>query len=109
MREVGVFVPNLFLYSVVETAIRSMGARPVRVEPGATRVPAVVVLDVEAVTGEQVLAWAAAGVQVLAFGPHQKSQKWHALRTAGAVVLPKSRFFQELPSLLEKALPNSKA
>ncbi|KDA53373.1 hypothetical protein EG19_06380 [Thermoanaerobaculum aquaticum] len=104
MVEVGVFLPNLFLYSVVEAAIRSLGAKPVRVERGTSRLPAVLVLDVEAVPGEQVLAWARAGVQVLAFGPHQKSQEWNALRAAGAVVLPKSRFFRELPSLLEKAL-----
>lgn len=104
MLEVGVLVPNLFLYSVVEAAIRSLGAKPVRLERGTSHLPAVLLLDVEAVSGEQVLAWARSGVQILAFGPHRKSQEWKVLRMAGAVVLPKSRFFRELPSLLEKAL-----
>lgn len=109
MREVGVFVPNLFLYSVVETAIRSLGARPVRVALGSPRLPAVLVVDVEAARPEQVLAWASAGVQVLAFGPHHRSQEWAELRAAGAVVMPKLRFFRELPALLEKALPDEEA
>ncbi len=107
MREVGVLVPNLFLYSVVETAIRSVGARPVRVASSACRVPPVLVLDAEAVTPEQVLAWARSGVQVLAFGPHHRGQEWGDLRAAGAVVLPKARFFRELPTLLEKAFPDA--
>lgn len=109
MREVGVLVPNLFLYSVVETLIRSMGAKPVAVAPGASRVPEVVVLDVEAVAPEQVVVWASSGVQVLAFGPHQKSAEWQGLRAAGAVVLPKSRFFKELPQLLDKVFPSREA
>lgn len=109
MHEVGICVPNLFLYAVVETAVRSMGARPVRVAPGSSRVPSVLVLDLEAVAPEQVLAWASAGVQVLAFGPHHRRQEWAALRTAGAVVLAKSRFFRELPTLLERVFPDRRA
>lgn len=104
MREVGVLVPNLFLYPVVEAAIRAVDARPKRVEPGERNVPSVVIVDLGAVSPQEVLELAASGVQVLGFGPHTQSAEWHALRAAGAVVLPKSAFFRELPRLLASAL-----
>lgn len=104
MREVGILVPNLFLYATVETAVRSLGLRPVRVTADDDPLPPVVIVDVGAVALEQALELSRRGVQVLAFGPHTESRQWAPLRAAGAVVLAKSRFFQELPGLLEKAI-----
>jgi len=101
--EVGFLVANLFLRPLVEAAIRGAGAKPVPWRPGDPP-PPVLVLDLGALAPEEVARLASAGVQVLAFGPHTQAQAWAALRRAGAVVLPKSRFFETLPQLLASAL-----
>jgi len=101
--EVGFLVANLFLRPLVEAAIRSAGAKPVPWRPGDPP-PPVLVLDLSALAPEEVTNLAAAGVQVLAFGPHTQAHEWGALRRAGAVVLPKASFFEKLPQLLAAAL-----
>ncbi|MCS7181673.1 MAG: hypothetical protein NZ869_00950 [Thermoanaerobaculum sp.] len=101
MLEVGIWVPNLFHFAVVEAAVRACGATPRRLSGGEGPLPQVVVVDLEAVDPEAVLALTHQGVQVLAFGPHGESSSWARLRQAGVVVLAKSTFFRDLPALLE--------
>lgn len=107
---VGVVVPNLFLRVPVDAAVRGVGAEPVGLaEPGeaTARGCRVVVVDLDAVGStalDAVSRLTAAGVVVLAFGPHVDAARLAAARSAGAVALPRSAFLRRLPDLLTTAV-----
>lgn len=75
---------------------------PGAVESGLARgAPAVVFLDLTHPLSSEILrTLAAAGVRVVAFGPHVDDHSLAAARAAGAAeVLPRSKFFRRLPAL----------
>lgn len=107
---VAILVENLFLFVPVETAVKSVGARPVAVrEPEAAKPEGcrVLVVDLDAL-GEGAAARLAplcrGGIVVLAFAPHVEGRALAAVRAAGVVALPRSAFFPRLPELLDAAL-----
>ncbi len=110
---VGVVVPNLFLRVPVDGAVRAAGAVPVGLgtaDEASARGCRVVILDLDAAGPsalQAVSGLTAAGVVVLAFGPHVDASRLAAARAAGAVALPRSAFLQRLPDLLAAALSTS--
>ncbi len=108
--KVGLLVTNLFLRVPVDAAVRDAGAVPVALEgPGDERARSctAVVADLDVLGDDPAAAvktLAAAGAQVLAFGPHVDAARLAAVRSAGAVVLPRGAFLARLPELLRVAL-----
>jgi hypothetical protein len=109
---VGVLVPNLFLRTAVETAIREQDAQPVSIGSAEAALAArfrAVVIDLDAAgtkPSEAIRTLARAGITVLAFGPGVDGERLAAARLAGAVALPRPAFLARLPELLALALPS---
>jgi len=104
-----VLVPNLFLRVPVEEAVRGIGAQAVFLADlaAAARAGCVLVLaDLEALDAEgesSVRSLVSSGAAVVVFGPPAATERLGAMRRAGAVAMPRSLFFQQLPQILASA------
>ncbi len=106
---IGLLIPNLFMRVPVEAAVRGRAdtVALAGANPGAAAGCVAVIADLDALGADPapaVRALTAAGVAVLAFGPHVEGATLAAARAAGAVVLPRSAFLERLPELLATVL-----
>ncbi len=106
---VGLLIPNLFMRVPVEAALRGRADVVALAGPDAAAATGcnAVIADLDALGADPAAAvrlLVAAGVTVLAFGPHVEGAKLAAARAAGAVVLPRSAFLENLPELLATVL-----
>lgn len=108
---VGLMIPNLFMRIPVEAAVRARGAQVLALADVASATSSgcsLVIADLDAFGSDPaaaVQALVASGAAVLAFGPHVEGVRLAAARAAGAVVLPRSAFLEQLRELLDTALP----